>query len=109
MYMKYTAPGTTRTKPRRVANRIGAAEKEKIASNASTSILNGLYFDRPVLRFGASKGTSDRLKPIHAIMPRRNRWRSGIEQSARCARGESRQKSAAAGMMGVSVMRLMSQ
>src|ERR1043166_7734795 len=103
------APGIASSKPRRVAKRIGAAENEKIASSARTSILKVLYFDSPLHLFGAWNGTSARLKPIHEIMPRRNRCRSGIDDSARCARGDSRQKSAADGMIGVSVMRLISQ
>ena len=102
-------PGTTSAAPIREATRMGAAENDSSASIAKPIIFSRVYFDSPARRGGAEKGTNARGNPTHDTMPRRNRWRSGIEMRAACARAESRQKSAAPGTISVSLRRLISQ
>ena len=51
----------------------GMSENEKMASEASRSILPSEYLDFPAMRFGSWYGRMTLGKPIQATMPRRKR------------------------------------
>jgi hypothetical protein len=76
-----------------LATRSGTDEKLTTASQAKATIFRSEYFDSPAARSARWYSIVACSKPTQRVIPRKNRWRSGIASNASTTRRDMNRKS----------------